>query len=172
MLERLPERVDPFRLAETGTHLRGRFELAEFGRLCASLLSCEGVGEGVLEFGKDEAGTRFLRGRLSVPVLMTCQRCLEPMKYTLGAELRLALVHSPAQSVPEDHEPLVVEEARIRLADLIEDELILSLPLVPMHEQDVCPAAGILDRQGEDEPAGERENPFAALAGLKKDRND
>lgn len=173
MLKRLPERVDPFRLAETGTHLEGCLELAEFERLCASLLACEGVVTGGLDFGIDEAGTRFLHGRLTAPVRMTCQRCLESMDYTLEADVQLALVRAQTQSVPEGYDPLLVEDdAPIRLLDVVEDELILALPLVPMHEQQVCPAMAILERQAAEEPAGERENPFAVLAGLKKDRNE
>lgn len=174
MLKRLPERVDPFRLAETDTHLEGSLALSEFKRLCEALLACEGEVEGVVDFGTDEAGTRFLRGKLTAPVRMRCERCLEPVEFTLRASFTLGLVHSQAhgQSLSEAYEPLVVEDARISLREVLEDELLLSLPLVAMHEPSACPATAILERQADEAPAREGENPFAVLAALKKERKE
>ena len=58
---------------------------------------------------------------------------------------------------------MLVFSKELDLHELVEDELLLDLPLVPRHE--VCPEA--LTTSFEEEPEAPREHPFAALAGLK-----
>lgn len=163
MRDRLPDNVDPWPLAESGAELEGRMPLAHLRRLGSLVHALTGEAAMTLQFGKDAQGRHRLGGTVSAPVGLCCQRCLEPYTEVLTAELRLALVRSEseAMALPTDDEPLVVQDSLL-LADLVEDELILSLPLVPRHPLGQCPTPPNHGDTGE----VERQRPFAGLAGL------
>jgi uncharacterized protein len=68
---------------------------------------------------------------------LTCQRCLEPFRHELAGCVSVVLVDAgsaPAE-VPEGYEPFELADGRFSPAELIEDELIVSMPLVPKHER-------------------------------------
>lgn len=164
MLERLPELVDPLSLAEARRILAGRLQLAGMARLAPMLHSTQGEARFELEFGKDEQRTPYVRGHISAPVTLTCQRCLGPLEVTLEAQPCLGIISAPEQAdaLPENYEPLLAESQQIVLANIVEDELILALPVAPKHADTAC-ADG---RAAADTPTL-RPNPFAVLARLK-----
>lgn len=174
--ERLPVRIDPERLAETGRSLRGRLPLADLSRLAESLVDTDGAVTIELEFGIDPVGVRYMRGRIEAQVRLICQRCMEPMEYRLEANLNVGLASDEAHAelLPESYEPMVVSHEPLFLQDIIEDELILSLPIVPRHEPENCPATKVLEQAavGEEKEVedGKADNPFAILAKLKHDK--
>lgn len=169
----LPLQIDPFRLAETGRSFSGKLSLRHMHRLKTSLLSDSGEVELALDFGIDETGTKFLRGHVAVDLELECQRCLEAMTLSIDKEMLVAFVRSnvEAEQLPEDYDPFVVEQTPIALIDVIEDELILSLPQVPMHRREDCPASEILDADIQADKATDeleqKQNPFEVLAKLK-----
>lgn len=176
--QKLPVRVDPLRFAETGRVLSGRYRLTEFTRLADYLASEEGEVEVEFRFGIDEAGVRTLDLRVRAEVQMPCQRCLEAMALTLEGATRLGMVLSSgeAERLPQEYDPLLIDGTEpLFLRDVVEDELLLSLPVVPRHERGTCPAASLLAAEGEsgaaeeESEAEERDNPFAVLADLKTD---
>lgn len=171
MSERLPDFLEVTRLARQGAELAGKIQLARMPRLLASLESSDGQADVHLHFGVDEQGLAYVRGRVDADVRMVCQRCLQPLTLRVGADITLALVMNDAQAadLPDEYEPLVVEEGRVATTELVEDELLLALPIVPLHERDQCPAAEWLEGQAPaPEPeVRERSNPFAALSALK-----
>lgn len=144
--------------------------MAGFKRLRPYLASEHGGVEVALEFDIDEQGRPHVRGRIQAHLELVCQRCLEPMGVALDLEPHLGVVESEpeAEHLPEEYDPLVVGEDPLFLADLIEDELVLSLPIVPRHADERC--AGVEGGKEQNDPA-DRENPFAALAVLKRDSN-
>lgn len=103
---------------------------------------------------------------------LTCQRCLGPVQTPLVVDRWFRFVADEATAEAQDNdceEDLLPLEPRPNLIDLIEDELLMALPLVPMHE--TCPEAvpmgsGDVDAGGSAQT--ERKNPFAVLAALKK----
>ena len=101
----------------------------------------------VLEFDVDRQGIRHIGGRLQAEVQMRCQRCLQPMDVVIDQPIRLGL------AVGE-----------------VEDELLLALPIAPIHPQAHCPAAGDAPGRDDQEPGQdeERPNPFRALADWKR----
>ena len=116
------------------------------------------------------AGTRpSLRIGATTEVTLECQRCLQPMRIPLRAERRIFFVDgedtAAALDAQSEDDVLALAPA-FDLAELIEDELLLALPLVPRHEH--CPEP--LPRAWvEDDPAIEpADNPFAVLAALKR----
>lgn len=109
----------------------------------------------------------------SVALPMQCQRCLTPVLETVQAERAFRFVADEATAAALDDEAeediLVISRDLDALA-LIEDELILSLPLVALHE--VCPLPVPMSSVDPDfQEAAERPNPFGVLAGLKSGRS-
>jgi uncharacterized protein len=78
-----------------------------------------------------------------------------------------------AESLPDEYDPLMLEDALLHPIDLIEDELILAIPPAPRHPEVEC-AVKLADYQDEPEveTPGAEDNPFAVLASLKRDNNE
>lgn len=116
--------------------LSGELPLARFVRLVDLLRGDRGSVRATLSF-RQHSGWLGLTLRYETTVELTCQRCLEAIELPLGETVEIALVESEAveSHVPEGFEPVVVEGGRLNPAQLIEDELILGLPLVPKHAQ-------------------------------------
>ena len=166
MLRRLPEFIEPLRWAGLGRSVKGRLPLARLRRLAESLQSTGGEVLVELEFGIDEQGRPSILGTVSARVEVLCQRCLSAMVLPLDLDVRLYLTASESEvaDASEGFDTLMVGDEPMRLADIVEDELILGLPLVAMHSPDVC---AVTTQYGV--RAGEQvAKPFAVLAELKK----
>ena len=169
---RLPHQIDPFRLAEAGARLSGHLPLRQFQRLRQVLADDTGELAVKLDFDVDELGVPVVLGRIHATLLLTCQRCLEAFAFPVDAQIELAWVKTEqeADKLPLRYEPYVVEAAPLQLNDVIEDELLLALPQIPMHPEADCPASTLLKQRDKvtDEPEP-KANPFAVLAQLKHD---
>lgn len=167
MQERLPSELDPFRECGRGAAFRGRLPLSGMPRLAPLLAEAGGEVEVELRFFED-AGARPLLDLVARGTLpLTCQRCLEPLALDLEIESRLMPVAGEGRGVPppEGVEPLILEDERLRPRQLVEDELLLALPLVPRHpEGGACRAR----TEWTDEDGGPRRSPFAVLETLKR----
>jgi uncharacterized protein len=113
----------------------------------------------------------FLHLNASVSLPMQCQRCLGPVKTALVSEQSFRFVPDEATAEAEDdesEEDLLVLTSELDVWELIEDELIMSTPIVPKHA--VCPTEVPMSASDESFEAAlaDRPNPFAALAELKK----
>ena len=168
MINHLPDRLDLYAAAEAGRGLRGRVELARLVRALPLLESPHGELEVLLELGRDEDGTHYLAGSVQGKLVLLCQRCLEPMEYPLDVTFRLGLVHSQEQSqgLSDRYEPLLISGEPASLAEVLTDEVLLALPIVPLHSGARTCRPPATDYQT---PANsQRENPFAVLAQLKQ----
>ena len=169
--ERLPVHIDPVRYAETGRELRGQISISEMERLAAMLVDTAGEVQVELTFGVDHEGIRYMRGHIKADVVMQCQRCLGPLPLKIETELALAVVSErDERELPSYYEPLPVGHEPIFLRDIIEDELMLSLPIVPRHEEGQCPDLAGKAEDKKDSGGMAEENPFAVLAGLKRNQ--
>jgi uncharacterized protein len=147
---------------------QGTLPLASLGRLRESLASADGVAVYDLEFGRDEFGIDYLAVHVETELPLTCQRTLEVYRHPVRLDQRLGLIKDEREeaALPAGYEPLLITDGHLNLADVIEDELILALPVVPLKPgtpldwQDAPDASEAAD----EEPP----NPFAALARLKK----
>jgi uncharacterized protein len=170
MSTNLPETVDAVRMLSGRRSFEGRLPIAAFPRFAEALERDAGEVEYALEFGRDELGVDFLEIRATCEVWLTCQRTLEPYRQPLQVVQRLGLVkrESDEAGLPEGYEALLLPEDRqLHLRELVEDELILALPLVPARDDAELPT----EYASGDSPEAESEakpNPFAALAALKK----
>jgi uncharacterized protein len=167
MSEGLPAVIDPFRLAEQGQTVQGRIPVARLKRLAGQLAETAGDAEVDLEFLEEARGRAVARGTVRATLRMVCQRCLEPVEIVLDVPVHLVAVRTGAEAdrLDEGEDPLIASDGRVFLADLVEDELLLALPQVPMHPATVCGAAVVTDDEG---AAGERAGPFATLAALRR----
>jgi uncharacterized protein len=110
-----------------------------------------------------------LKGRLH----LVCQRCLQDCAIDLDENRRFLLVatEDEADAHPledDEQEPLVVSQ-HFNLLETIEDEILLSLPLIPKHPEGFCePHASTFGQEGDVEAPNERENPFNILKNMKK----
>ena len=110
-----------------------------------------------------------LKGRLH----LVCQRCLQDCAVNLDEKRRFVLVATEAEAddyplEDEEQEPLVASQ-HFNLLETIEDEVLLSLPLIPKHPEGFCePHATVFGLEDEDEGSDERENPFNILKNMKK----
>lgn len=171
----LPANVNLVRLADQGTHLSGVIPLRRMTRLLTFCGSNEGVVSVELVFSRDRArDTRMLRGMVATEIATTCGRCLEPMTLALESRINF-LVITPGQKSLEGQDGVIMAREPVSLIELVENELILVMPMYPKHELDQCPAkdvVGELDSQhGAPEPGpgdNGKASPFAELAKLKR----
>ncbi|MES2584859.1 MAG: YceD family protein [Pseudomonadota bacterium] len=110
-----------------------------------------------------------LAAKVALP--QTCQRCLGPVDVPVSFEREFRFVASEAVAEVEDEESeedVLVLSREFNLLELVEDELLMALPVVPKH--DVCPGAVKLQVADPDfaEEEQEKPNPFAVLGQLKK----
>jgi uncharacterized protein len=159
----LPQYVDPLRLAETEESIAGRLAVSAMPRLKEVLRDDTGVVDFRLTFRRDEQGPVRVFGEFSTSLCLACQRCLEPVTLALAGTIDVAPVaqEGGTQGVPAGAEPLILSEGRIHLLGFIEDEVLLALPIAPMHERGEC---AVCD---DSKAARERDaGPFAALRNL------
>ena len=166
----------PIPLSALGDELReisGALPVARLERLCALLLDQDGEVTVELQFAKEQASElHTVRGRLAAEVQLTCQRCLEPMPWRLDTRLKLALVANSAdeKAVLPDYEAVSVTAGEVNLLELLEDELLLCLPISPRHQQGAdCSEPDVAGNQTliDDAEPGEGSGPFAILQQLK-----
>ncbi|MFP8968395.1 YceD family protein [Pokkaliibacter sp. CJK22405] len=163
-----PARINPRKWAEKGSSWTGELPLSQFTRLTGALQDSEGQVKASVEFGVDEERIRYMKCDLSASVKMTCQRCLTPVELTVETSCSLGIVwhEEAAENLPSHYDPMIVSEETAEILPVLEDELIISLPIVPVHEDCTVqtefsdPDEPILD----DRPAS---NPFDVLAQLK-----
>lgn len=158
--------IDAFRFARERQSLRGKIALFDLPRLNESLVGTPGSVEYTLEGGTDEQGRPVLTLSLSAALPVVCQRCLDPVTVAVAPTTRFVLVASEAELPPVENEPeewtAIVGSTSMHVEALVEDELILALPIAPAHAEGECRAA-----QDGDGMAGV-ENPFSALSSLKR----
>jgi len=166
----LPRVIEPLKLIEQRVDLEGTIALSDCERLREVLLDLEGDIRVSLRFGKDEEGQRVISGSLTTAVTMECQRCLQPVKLAVQGAIKLAVArHEDAvKALPGYYDPLLLETPEIELLPLIEQELMLSLPIVATHPEDECSVSS--SYQAKEDIEQSKPNPFAVLAELKNQK--
>jgi len=174
MKDRLPEHIEPLRLARSHRLLSGQLPLKRMQRLIESIEDKSGDIDIDLKFDIDMNGVSMLEGQVCCSLQLRCQRCMQPMTFPIDVTFRLALVESEAEidALGEQYEPLLLEDDLVSIADIVEDELLLALPIVPRHAEDECqlinPAAEPVEQQATEPEPSREDNPFAVLAELQR----
>ncbi|MBA1239165.1 metal-binding protein [Pseudomonas kunmingensis] len=169
----IPPHVDPRKLADRAATLTGELQLSQLKRLADPLEDDQGVVRASFSFGRDEQRTVVVHSQLDVEVKLICQRCLEPVVLPIHSECDYAVVNEGASSqhLPKGYDVLGVGEDPLDLLALVEDELLLALPIVPLHDPEICQPPVGPDEPEPSEDEVTRSNPFSVLAQLKRDPN-
>jgi uncharacterized protein len=171
-----PRRLDVNGFAEAAAVLSGSEPVKNYPRLHADLadppdaLAVQWQAEGQARSGADGRAVPWLRLTARATAPLVCQRCLSPVEVTLDVDrwFRFAADEAAAAAEDEEAEEDVLAAARdFDLHGLIEDELLMAMPVTPRHE--VCPEAVRLSAADPDFDAagGAKPNPFAVLKQLK-----
>ena len=134
--------------------------------------SNEGDIQADLVFGIGEQRMLNVVGRITANLQHICQRCLGPVPISLLCELQLAIVwdEEKAATLPKRFDPWIIGEGQTDIYQIIEDELLLSLPIVSYHEEECVPYDyfSSADEGVEEAIAQEQQkNPFQVLEQLK-----
>jgi uncharacterized protein len=159
-MQGLPQYVDPLRLAQQEESIAGRLPVSAMPRLKEVLRDDSGTAEFRLKFRRDEQGLIRVLGEFSTSLRAVCQRCLEPLELPLAGTINVTPVSTETgtERVPAGAEPLFLSEGRIHLISFIEDEILLALPIAPVHGSGQCAT-----RRGTPPDDGRSSRPFAAL---------
>jgi uncharacterized protein len=140
MTIKLPKYIDPIKLADRETKLSGNLSIKDLPRLKELLVDQNGDIAVDLELGRDQEGYYFIRGKAAGILHLQCQRCLEGMDYPLAITISLSPVMSDASAkgLPSRYEPIFIEDDSIVISTLIEDEIMIALPMIPKHDVADC----------------------------------
>lgn len=150
--------------------MEGVLQLAKLPRLDGLVVDQKGLIEVHCKFLNDEEGRSVLNLQFETELSVECQRCMEPVSIVVGSNTDLGIVwtEDQAKALPSHLEPLVLEEGQGNLWSVVEDELILSLPIVSYHDEGQCVQLKEQYSVGE-EPTDlvQEPNPFQVLESLK-----
>jgi len=172
MSAEVPEVLDAWRMVAARRSFDGRTPLAAMARLRDLLADDQGEVRFSLEFGQDALRVSFVELRIDAELPLICQRSLQRFLFPVAMVQRLGLVHASSDTLDADEAALppgyealgIDDDGLLRPVELVEDELILAVPLVPVR-----PGSEALERDWPvqaDEQASA--NPFAALVALKR----
>ena len=156
--------LDPVRFAALGEVVEGHGFPGDLERLKEALHSSKGEFHYRLLGGRTPDGLPTVTVHLDGRVILICRRCLGGVPFDLEIDERIVMVRDEA-ALPELEDEaagidVIVQPERLDVAALVEDEILLALPLAPSHAEGACDTGMGVTQQ-------KRENPFAALAKLK-----
>jgi uncharacterized protein len=168
MPPRLPQIIEPARLADEAETIAGKLSIDGMQRLQALVNEPEAEVQFRLSFARDERGFIIISGEYTTVLTLRCQRCLEPLHVSLEKAIRIGWVTGAddIKFLPADLEPMLVQEPRVALKDLIEEEILLGLPMAPVHAERECPATNLMQALKE-----KKDNPFAVLKDMKLNKD-
>ena len=160
----LPAQLKLFNFAKKEVSLSGQYQISDLPRISEIASNKTDKININLSFYLDNDKTPCIDGIISLDVVLVCQRCLEELPSSLKVSFNLAFVKHKRQGEELDshYEIYVTEEDELATHDLISDEILLSIPMVPTHDYD-C----IKEINGQEIVEEKSENPFAILKKLK-----
>lgn len=170
----IPDHVDARKIFVQQALIEGDVPLSRLPRFRETLNDDQGQVQVHLQFLMDDEHRRVIEGKLTAQVHVLCQRCLEPAEVRIEEAFSLALVETEAQMarLPKRLDPWFCEDTKLMLADLIDEQLILAMPIVSYHENPCTEpmSFGVTEQSGDRAASGngnEKANPFDILRTLK-----
>ena len=166
----LPKRLDAIKFVDNETVLTGSLDIKLFERFQEAVEDVNGPVAYKLAFQRDADDHMFIDGECSTKATMVCQRCLDAVVLEVRGEFQIGLAFSDEKSkhLPKQYEPAIMDHnGNIDPWELVEDELILALPMFAYHADGECE---IKQPKAETEPVEvteKKDNPFAVLQQLK-----
>lgn len=170
MLDRLPIYIEPLTYADRRRELAGGLELCRFPRL-ADLPGFNKRGEVAVTLSFSKLGRiPALDGQLNTILELLCQNCLRPLKINVASKFKLGFVTSLSEAdlLPDAYEPFLLEGDKTALIDIIEEELLLTIPAFPKHKQACLDKSYQKAITVQQDTQSDTDNPFSVLAKLKK----
>jgi uncharacterized protein len=160
--------LDVDRLSRGEAEIDFDVPLAELSRLRSRIPGIGGSVRGGARFGR-RSGFAVAELSLAGKVALQCQRCMQPMEWVLDSTTEVALIFAEADAadVPEDLEPVLARSGTISAGELVEEELLLALPIVPLHEElRDCALPATAPLVADEAPEHVTQRPFAGLGEL------
>ena len=161
----LPLTIEPKRLARKGETIAGQYAIHDMQRLGGLLHDQSGQIIFRLEFTHDtDQKISYIMGSIQANLNIICQRCLGSMELLIDNRVYLGVIFDQADAyqLPDECEPLITGEESINLSSLIEDEVILALPIAAMHKDNECKATELLTEINDTK----KDSPFSVLKSL------
>ena len=168
MPKQLPETTNFLKQAERNVTLEGTMPLVKLERLSEVLCGNSGELTAQLHFTSN-TGYLGLDGKVEASLELTCQRCMQPMKHKVSGQFKIGLMTSEKyeDKLPPDADPYLLEGDEQSVVEILEDELLLSIPIAAVHQKE---CSEFLRQQNEERRVEkEKSNPFAVLKDLKID---
>ncbi|WP_440682813.1 YceD family protein [Cysteiniphilum halobium] len=172
MLQQKPFILDPIKAAKEGMVLNQTFSFSHL----ASLHTC--IVDGSYDFQLNfkfhfENNKPLLDGQLAGKVMLICQRTLEPFAFSFDDPIKLGFVTDDRffKNFPDTYDPYIYKNNQINLIELLEEEILLSIPMIPKKPLNDCQAEqntsyyGVFETSDSDKQ--DKTNPFSALKKLK-----
>jgi uncharacterized protein len=158
--------IDPW--ADARSRVDFAIPLKDFPRLVSQLADPAGDARGHVQFGRQD-GIAVADVEVEAMAHLTCQRCLAPLEWPVESRGRVAMVEEDEDTaaLPAEHETILAPQRRLSVRDLVEEELLLALPVVPLHDAPHCADVAAGSRAAPAAPEG-RQKPFAQLGELFK----
>lgn len=171
MRDKLRRRYQVHKEVSRNGCFEGEIRVADLKRLTGLLYSgnstrAPGGVRVEFEFVRNEYGLPMIRGRLTTRLELECQRCLGTIEYPLDLEMRLLVDASDDVVRDSSLDTIYSVEDCIDIFEVVEDELILAVPLVARHDDRACNEHWPADANTETATAA-ADNPFAVLQVLK-----
>lgn len=169
---RLPKHIDALQMVNDNRDLQGIVAPEALLRVQQAVVSIDAPLFASMHFSKEPMGGLLLVGSCQTQVSVRCERCLEPMSIKIENDFAYGLVFSDEQAkhLSKELEPALLDEfGQLELQELLEDELLLSLPAVPKHENEHCFAE--LERLNAQTLELKKDNPFSVLNTLKQTKS-
>ena len=182
MSREFPDFVDPWRAADGSRHIGGSIPLARMRRLRPLLASDRGDAHFSLQFGYDAQRRATVEVEVRAPLELLCQRSLEPYIEQVAQFSVLQVIGAVAEQalLSGEEEFVLVEDGRVAVLELVEDELLLAVPQVPRNPAlDPVSVSTAGDARHEhdkehelssDAQKGGKQRPFESLAELMKNK--
>lgn len=174
---RLPQLIEPRKLAQQQLQLVGYIKPEDLPRVVTATLNLAPV-DCELRFRLDEQYRRLIEGKLNAEIEVSCQRCMGALPLSVDVDVRLAVVRDEeeAKALPASLDPLIVDEAETSLYELVEEELLLNIPLINRHEHDCIDTSSLSVGEIVSVKAADKAevdaNPFQVLQKLKTGASD
>lgn len=166
----LPETIDAWRAVTARRRYEGLLPLSALSRLAPMLADTTGEVRYAIAFDRDERGSAYVEVVAEVALPLVCQRTLERFEFPVRIDQRLGLLRREEDEagLPPGWEPLLVSGDVLEPRAVLEDELILAVPLIPTRPDQASVAEPVWSTGGEPEAAPvPRASPFAALGRLR-----
>lgn len=173
LADALPRYIDVRKLSQQQGQVKGVIALSQLPRL-KEFVGQQSVNvEAQLSFFRDEEGRQRVEGSITTKLVVACQRCLQPFAQPVQSSVNLVIVRSDEESrnLPAELDGWQIDDDQVELAHLLEDEILLAMPIVALHEE--CEMAASIAAQPSSKMQtsstdNSKVNPFSVLAELKK----